>query len=91
MKKNSEFLHQMLKLRVQDTNEFMDKLYDMLTSESMDEIKNKIFYLEESPWVFNSMIKHFEEKEEYEKCDVLLHLINFTTSLKLISLTQSKS
>ncbi len=91
MKKTSELLYQLLKLRLQDKDEFMNKLYDFLTSETDREIQIKIFELGETPWIISSMIKHFEEIEEYEKCDVLLHLFKYTTTPKLISLTQSKS
>jgi hypothetical protein len=75
MKKSVELLYELLKLRDTDYEMFMDKLYEAMTTEFLDIVKSKVFEVGESEQVFKSMIKHFERKEEYEKCDVLLHLL----------------
>lgn len=76
MKKSVELLYELLQLRDTDYEKFMDKLYEAMTTEFLEVVKSKVFDVEESDLVFKSMIRHFENKEEYEKCDVLLHLMN---------------
>ena len=76
MKKSIELLYELLQLRDTDYEKFMDKLYEAMTTEFLEIVKSKVFDVDESEAVFKSMIKHFENKEEYEKCDVLLHLLN---------------
>ncbi len=75
MKRSVELLYELLQLRDTDYEKFMDKLYEAMTTEFLEVVKSKVFDIEESEVVFNSLIKHFEKKEEYEKCDVLLHLL----------------
>lgn len=76
MKKFIEDLYELLELRDTNYEKFMDKLYVMLTEEYSSLKKSDMFSESETELVVRSMIKHFELKEEYEKCDVLLHLIN---------------
>lgn len=87
MKKSLELLYELLQLRETDYEKFMDKLYEAMTTEFSDVVKSKVFNVEDSGLVFQSMIKHFEKREEYEKCDVLLHFLHY--SKETTSATQS--
>ncbi len=87
MKKSLELLYELLQLRDTDYDKFMDKLYEAMTTEFSEVVKSKMFDVDDREIVFRSMIKYFEKKEEYEKCDVLLHLMNY--SREKTSATQS--
>ena len=78
MKKSLELLYELLSLRDKDYDKFMDKLYEAMTTEFSDVVKTKMFDVDDRDIVFESMIKYFENKEEYEKCDVLLHLLHYS-------------
>jgi len=65
-----DFMLELINLREADYEKFLDRLYDGLVGEyaesivaepAMGDTKGKIEAL-------NRMIKHFEKKEEYEKC-----------------------
>lgn len=87
MKKSLELLYELLQLRDTDYDKFMYKLYEAMTTEFLDVVKSKVFDVNESEIVLKNMIKYFESKEEYEKCDVLLHLLNQKN--RLLPATQS--
>jgi len=76
MKKHHLILTEILNLRDKDYNMFMEKLYEATTGELLDMTIDMIKESEEHRDTIKIMIKHFETKEEYEKCDVLLHLLN---------------
>lgn len=76
MKKSLTLLYELIELRKTDYDKFMDKLYTLITDEFTEVTTSKLFSKDEMDLVLKSMIKFFESKEEYEKCDVLLHLIN---------------
>lgn len=60
-------LAELMKLRDKDYELFMDKLYLALMGEARDALKDATPAGEKRSaiWI---MIKHFEEKEEFEKC-----------------------
>jgi hypothetical protein len=76
MKKYYLILTEILELRDKDYNKFMDKLYETTTGELLYMTIDMLNESEEHRDTLRLMIKHFEKKEEYEKCDVLLHLLN---------------
>ena len=76
MKKYHLILTEILELRDKDYNKFMDKLYEATTGELLHMTIDMLNESEEHRDTLRLMIKHFEKKEEYEKCDVLLHLLN---------------
>jgi hypothetical protein len=76
MKKHHLILTEILNLRDKDYDMFMEKLYEASTGELLDMTIDMINESEEHRDTLRIMIDHFEKKEEYEKCDVLLHLLN---------------
>lgn len=76
MKKYHLILTEILELRDKDYNKFMDKLYEATTGELLYMTIEMLIESEEHRDTLGLMIKHFEKKEEYEKCDVLLHLLS---------------
>jgi hypothetical protein len=80
MKKNLELLYELIELRNTNHELFMVKLYDVLTDEKNEMNQSDLFSQNETKLVLESMLKYFESKEEYEKCDVLFHLINHNKS-----------
>ena len=75
MKKHHLILTEILNLRDKDYDMFMEKLYEASTGELLDMTIDMIKESEEHRDTLNIMIKHFEKKEEYEKCDVLLTIL----------------
>ena len=75
MKKYHLILTEILNLREKDYDMFMDKLYEASTGELLDMTIDMIKESEEHRESLKLMIKHFENKEEYEKCDVLLTIL----------------
>ena len=76
MKKYHLILTEILRLRDTNYDRFMDKLYEATTGELLDMTIDMLNESEEHRDTLRLMIVHFEMKEEYEKCDVLLHLLN---------------
>ncbi len=75
MKKYHLILTEILNLRDKDYDMFMEKLYEASTGELLDMTIDMIRESEEHRDTLRLMIKHFEKKEEYEKCDVLLTIL----------------
>lgn len=76
MKKYHLILTEILKLKDKDYDMFMNKLYEATTGELLDMTIDMLNESEQHRDTLRHMIKHFEKKEEYEKCDALLHLLN---------------
>jgi uncharacterized membrane protein YvbJ len=76
MKKSHLILVELLELRDKDYEKFMDKLYEAISGELSDVVTNELLKDEVHRESIKMMIEYFEQKEEYEKCDVLLHLLN---------------
>ena len=76
MKKYHLILTEILQLRDKDYDMFMDKLYEATTGELLYMTIEMLNESEQHRDTLRSMIAYFERKEEYEKCDVLLHLLN---------------
>ena len=74
--KNHKILVELLKLRDTDYDQFIEKLYFAVTTDFSIFFREEMLKEEEHRETIRIMIKHFEEKEEYEKCDVLLHILN---------------
>jgi hypothetical protein len=75
MKKYHLILTEILNLRDKDYDMFMEKLYEASTGELLDMTIDMIKESEEHRDTLKLMIKHFENKEEYEKCDVLFTIL----------------
>lgn len=73
--KYKDLVSELITLRDQDYNKFMDKLYEAITGEfksilnDSDPISKKLNSL-------NTMISHFVDKEEYEKCAKIKELVD---------------
>ena len=78
MKKHHLLLVELIELRETNYDKFMEKLYEAVTTEFSDLFRNEILKQKDHKDTLKSMIKFFEEKEEYEKCDVLLHYLSNT-------------
>jgi len=76
MKKHHEILMELLNLRETNYDLFIDKLYDAITDDFSIYFKEELIKDKEHQDTLKIMIDHYEKKEEYEKCDVLLHLLN---------------
>jgi hypothetical protein len=70
-------LMELLTLRETNRELFMDKLYDAITTDFKSIFIDEIIKDKEHQQTLQSMIDYFESKEEYEKCDVLLHLFKY--------------
>ena len=76
MKKHHQVLLELLELREKDYDLFVDKLYYAITNEFSKYFKEELIKDKDHQQTLKIMIEHYEKKEEYEKCDVLLHLLN---------------
>jgi hypothetical protein len=64
-----DMLLELMNLRKEDYGKFMDKLYEALTGEFKDAVKEGDGKsVSEKKNALTIMIKHFQETEEYEKC-----------------------
>lgn len=75
MKKHHQILLELLHLRETDYDLFIDKLYDAITNEFSKYFKEEIIKDKEHQDTLKIMIDHYEKREEYEKCDVLYHIL----------------
>ena len=66
---------ELLHLRETDYDLFIDKLYDAITNEFSKYFKEEIIKDKEHQDTLKIMIDHYEKREEYEKCDVLYHIL----------------
>lgn len=82
LNKYSQILLDLVHLRDTDYNEFMNRLYEALTGEFKDAI-NDSAPVEEKKQAIQTMIKHFEKTEQYEKCAALYKLSNEMNQSKL--------
>ncbi len=67
---------ELMELRNKDYDKFMEKFYIAVTTEFSDVVKKELLTDEQHRETLKAMISYFERMEEYEKCDVLLHLLN---------------
>jgi len=67
---------ELIQLRDKDYDKFLDKFYDAINTEFHDVFIQELLKEKEHKETLMVMIKHFEEKEEYEKCQVLLKFLN---------------
>ena len=67
---------EMLELRDKNYDLFLDKLYEALTTEFLDNFIKDLLKDDIHKETLKSLIKHFEKKEEYEKCNYLVNLLN---------------
>ena len=75
MKKHHLLLVELIQLKETDYDKLMDKLYIAMTTEFSNILRDELLKDEEHKNTLKSMISYFENKEEYEKCDVLLHYL----------------
>lgn len=75
MKNYHQMMLELLKLRETNYDLFLDKLYDAITNDFLDTFVKDLLKEEIHRETLNSLIKHFENKEEYEKCNVLLNIL----------------
>ena len=80
MKKHHEVLLELLALREKDYDLFVDKLYDAITGEFNKYFKEELIKDKDHQQTLKIMIDHYEKREEYEKCDVLLHLLKINSN-----------
>lgn len=73
--KYSKILLDLIHLRQTDYDAFMNRLYEALTSEFKDVINDTNLVSEKSQALW-TMIKHFEKKEDFEKCAELKKLVD---------------
>lgn len=62
-----ELLVELLHLREKDYDEFMNRMYEALCGE-FREMVHDTAPIEEKQKALTTMMEHFAEKEEYEKC-----------------------
>jgi len=79
MKKHQSLI-ELIELREKDYERFMEKFYEAVTTEFSDVVKKELLTDEQHKETLKAMISYFEKKEEYEKCDVLLHYLNTNKS-----------
>lgn len=77
--KYSKILLDLTELRQTDYDEFMNRLYEALTGEFKDVIHDNA-PLTEKIKAIETMITHFKEYEEYEKCADLKKLLDYLHS-----------
>ncbi len=70
-------LMELLTFRETNYELFLDKLYEAITTDFQKIFIEEMIKDKEHQQTLQSMIDHFEKKEEYEKCDVLLHLFKY--------------
>lgn len=75
MKKHHEILMELLNLRETNYDLFIDKLYDAITDDFSKYFKEELIKDKDHQDTLKIMIDHYEKKEEYEKCDVLYHIL----------------
>lgn len=75
MKKYHHILLELLELREKNYDLFLEKLYIAITTDFSEYFKQELLKDKDHRQTLEIMIDHFEKKEEYEKCDVLLHLL----------------
>jgi len=80
MKKHHEVLLELLSLREKNYDLFIDKLYDAITVEFNKYFKEELAKDKDHQQTLKIMIDHYEKREEYEKCDVLLHLLKISSN-----------
>ena len=76
MKRHHELLLELIQLRELDYDKFLEKLYIAITTDFEGIFKEELTKEKEHQETLKLMIKHFEKKEEYEKCDVLIHYLH---------------
>jgi hypothetical protein len=62
-----DLLLELINLKKQDYDKFMDKLYEALSGE-FNEVVHDTTQASEKKRALMTMIQYFQEKEEYEKC-----------------------
>jgi hypothetical protein len=77
----SKILLDLIYLRDTDYDAFMNRLYEALTGEFKDVIHDKS-PVEEKTQAIWTMINHFTNTEEYEKCAELKKLVNTLSTPK---------
>ena len=75
MKKHHEILMELLNLRETNYDLFIDKLYDAITDDFSKYFKEELIKDKDHQDTLKIMVDHYEKKEEYEKCDVLYHIL----------------
>lgn len=76
MKRHHQLLIELIELRDRDYDLFMEKLYEAITTDFERVFKEELMKDEDHRNTLKLMIKYFENKEEYEKCDVLIHYLH---------------
>lgn len=66
---------ELLNLRETNYDLFIDKLYDAITDDFSKYFKEELIKDKDHQDTLKIMIDHYEKKEEYEKCDVLYHIL----------------
>ena len=67
---------ELIQLRDKDYDKFLDRFYEAITTEFQDIFVQELLKEKEHLITLNVMIHHFEKREEYEKCEVLLRYLN---------------
>ena len=70
-----EILMELIVLREQNYELFMDKLYEALSGD-FRQMVNDDSPLDEKSQALRTMIEHFEVREEYEKCATLKEMLD---------------
>lgn len=79
--KYHQILLELIKLRETDYDAFMEKLYEALAGEFRDVVNDGSPMAEKSQ-ALNTMIKHFSDREEYEKCADLKKMMDQLAAVK---------
>jgi hypothetical protein len=75
--KYHSILLELLTLRDTDYDLFLDKLYEAITGEFEKAFIEEFTKDKNHKDILDQMIKHFELKEEFEKCKRLLEFYNY--------------
>ena len=76
MKRHHQLLIELIELRDKDYDQFMEKLYDAITTDFEKVFKEELMKDKEHRNTLKLMIKYFENQEQYEKCNVLIHYLH---------------
>ena len=76
MKRHHQLLIELIELRDKDYDQFMEKLYDAITTDFEKVFKEELMKDKEHRNTLKLMIKYFENQEQYEKCNFLIHYLH---------------
>jgi hypothetical protein len=74
--KKHELLMELIQLREKDYDLFINRFYEAITNEFHDVFVNELLKEKEHQKTLWTIIKYFESKEQYEKCQLLFQYLD---------------